>query len=285
MKELKFNIKYLFNRKELYFAFLIIMWINLIYIFTQFMPGLKGELYPALEECSLAHNITTNLLSLMYILVYLTFPLVCNMVLGDSSWRDIHENTGNILYPRLNMKKVIVTRWLLSILVPFLMNFFVLTLSYFVLNGVFIESFTDLNLSLAFDIDFNNIGYLGRLVEKSPLLYISIVNAKVSLFIGLLSGFGYSISFFLKNKISVYFSVLLLQIINDLIFHSIANLYLIAVENDFPYALFLLRLGNCTYTSQLLDNDHLLPTIYLFIFSTLMATIPLLIALKRKDQI
>lgn len=285
MKELKFNLKYLLNRKELYLAFIIVMWIHLVYLFTQFQPGLNGMLYPSLEERAILHTIFMNNGSLMYILFYLIIPLACNMIFADTSWKDLYENTGNTLYPRIDMKRSIKIRWMLSLVVTFIIVFLGFMLSYMVLISVFKDGYVAIGHgSPAFNIDIYP-ALLKELMIENPFLYTTLEYARISLIISFLSGFGYSISFFIKNKIFVYFSVLALQIGHDVILLGAYNVYLSILHSGTQIPEHIIRFGEGAYAKQFNTLYYLTPAIYCLIFTFLLALVPLLLALRKKDYI
>ena len=111
MKELKYNIKYLLNRKEFYFAILVTFTINLIQVFLSVHESLRlnqffEELYTG-EYQFILYNVNVNLHALIFVVI----PIICSMVLSDSNLIENKLKTTNMLITRINYKKIFLLEY------------------------------------------------------------------------------------------------------------------------------------------------------------------------------
>lgn len=217
MKELKFNLKLLVYRKELYFAIFVIFLVNIIQCFMtiQYSSGLNFLVengYSA-EYQTILYNPMVALNSIIIIV----FPVVCATIFSDSSWLEERHKTFNIIYPRLNHKKNSMIRYLLSLFIPFIVCFLGFMLNYGIMRLVF-KSGTLLTFSNCFSFYLvPGNGFLDNLRLENPVQYIISISAVVSLAIGLLSSLSYSFSVFFKKRVFIYFIPLLTIIFIELV--------------------------------------------------------------------
>ncbi len=217
MKELKFNLKLLVYRKELYFAIFIIFLVNIIQCFMaiQYSSGLNlfVENGYSAEYQTILYNNTVSLNSIIIIV----FPIVCSMIFSDSSWCENNDRIFHVLYPRLNHRKNSIIRYGLSFLVPFVICFLGFMMNYGIMRLVF-QSGT---LGTFFnDVGFyirSNSNFLDSLRISNPVFYIVSISCVVSFAVGLLSSLSYSLSVFFKKRVFIYFIPLFIIILFELI--------------------------------------------------------------------
>ncbi len=222
MKELKYNINYLINRKELYFALLITFATSLIHIFLCIKESLRlnqfyEELYTG-EYQFILYNVNVNLQTLILIIV----PIICSMILSDSNILENKFKTTNILITRINYKKNILIRVLSCIIITFIICFLSFAFNYIVLRIIF---GTGNSITLTQGVAFNLYSLPGFFLDniriQNPTLFVVLINLCVSFIYGLLSAFSYAISFFVKNRIIIYFIPLIFLILTDMLLNRI----------------------------------------------------------------
>lgn len=206
MRELKFNLKYIFYKKEFYIAIIAVLFTNLIHLFLTIKQNINfgnfAETANTAEYQFILNNFEINFLLFLVFII----PIFCSMILSDSSWYEEKNKITNILHNRINYRKNIVIRFILSILISFLIVFISVILNYFILvllfgSGNSATSFYELPIYI---LNYNNI-FLSSLRVSNPVLYVLALDFHVSLLISLLSAISYSLSFFIKQRIFVYF--------------------------------------------------------------------------------
>ncbi len=222
MKELKYNIKLLLKRKELYFSIICILLVNLIHIFLTIHYNSSTQLlvenqYSA-EYLAILYSVDVNL----DMLIIIIFPILCATIFSDSSLFEKKEKISTILHCRLNKKKLILTRFLTIIVSVFLISFVGFLMNYISLiciygSGNAVTYFQ----SPAFYLIGNTNIFLDTLRLSNPILFYICITAHVSFLISLLSGLAYSISFFVKQKIWVYVSPFVVLLASEFILSSL----------------------------------------------------------------
>ena len=155
MKELKFNINYLLNKKEFYFAIFIALAINLIHVFLSIQDSLRlnqffEELYTG-EYQFILYNINVNLQALLFIV----FPIICSMILSDSNFIENKLKTTNMINNRIRPNRNILIRLLLCVMLTFLICFFSFLFNYIVLRIIFGSgNFATFTQDVAFHLDY-----------------------------------------------------------------------------------------------------------------------------------
>ena len=241
MKEFRFNLKYLFTRKELYISFICILLVNLIHVFLVLRDGFKTGIIYEFAYTAEYKNILYNAMGTYGIVIVLVLPIACSMILGDSTWLDFKRKNESILQTRLNIKKLVVSRWFLSFIVPFVFSF----IGFFA-NYITLVSFMGTGhrytfvLSMPYALMTHPAYFLDSLRLDNPVLFTVIIFMHVSLILGLLSSITYSFSLFSKNRIGIYFIVPSLMILFEVVL-SVFNLspYSIVVQL-FPASFFTL---------------------------------------------
>ncbi len=222
VKELKFNIKYLLNRKEFYFALFVAFAINLIHVFLCVHESLRlnqffEELYTG-EYQFILYNANVNL----HALIFVIFPIICSMILSDSNLMENKLKTTNMLITRINFKKNILIRVLLCIIITFIICFFSFLFNYIVLIIIFGTGNTVVfTQGVAFHLEQLPGFFLDNIRLQNPVIFAILINLCVSLIYGLLSAISYAVSFFVKNRIIIYFVPLIFLILTELLLYSI----------------------------------------------------------------
>ncbi|MEG0021586.1 MAG: hypothetical protein RSB77_06625 [Bacilli bacterium] len=222
MKELKYNIKYLFNKKELYLAIIIVFIINLVHVFLCVNESLRlNQFYE--EFCTgeyqfILYNINVSLQTLLIIII----PIVCNMILSDSDVLENRNKITNLLITRIDFKKNIIVRFVLCFLVTTFICFFGFLFNYIILRFIYgTGNNVTLTQGVAFSLNSMNGFFLDNVRLLNPVLFVVLINVSTSIIYGLLSAFSYSISLFIKNKLIIYFIPIIFLVILDMLFSRI----------------------------------------------------------------
>lgn len=258
MKELKFNLKYLFNKKELYFGIIGILLINSIHLFLVIQSDNYYELMPRGEYQFILYNTTVTL----NILVIVATPILCSMILSDSCWLDRKRKIDNVLYMRLDYRKLIFTRWLSSIIIAFILIFLGFMLNYISCIALFGSG----NDSTSFQgLAYNMIGvedfFLDTIRMTNPVLFIIAISLHVSFIFSLLSGISFLLSFFTKQRLVVYFQILLFMIVFEAIFSFLGVNGLSIIKQLQPFSRFTFMDASILYIALLLINMILIAII------------------------
>ena len=267
MKEFKFSIKMISQKKETYIVICSVLLINLYHAILLIKPYLADGIIiewvrSAEEQFILTNNWTLSIRNIIMVV----FPILCTLILGDSSWEEKKNNTENILYPRLSTKKLILVRWILSFIIPFFIVFLGLMLNYVTLYLIFGTGH--------FMVDFPVSSYNFIIPElflsdfrlNNPSLYIVLGSLHYSVIMGLLSSIAYSYSSYVKQRVFIYFQPLFFMIISSLI-------------------LSIVGLEKITILSQLLiaANRTVMDSIYVYIILFFISCIPLIFSLRKRD--
>lgn len=222
MKELKFNLRYLLNRKELYFSIIVIFFINLIHVILCVNESLRLRMFIENSYTSEYQFILYNAQIALNVLIIIVFPTALSLIFADSSWSDKKNKTINLLYTRLNYKKNIIVRLCLAVIVSFIISFVGFLLNYFLLKIIY-GSGNNLThfQSLAFSLTTESSWFLDDLRVSNPVAFAFVINCTVSLLLGLLSGLSYLSSFFIRKRIIIYFVPLTFLIMTDLLLPKI----------------------------------------------------------------
>lgn len=216
MKELKFNLRFLLRKKELYYAIIVILLINLLHvIFVVKDSSCLAETCRSGEYQFILNNHFVQFTPM----VVLVFPIVCALIFSDTSWCDIKYGTGNLLYTRVNYKKNILVRLVLTFLVSFLIVFIGVILNYATLRFIFgTGNVTTHAQSTGFYLNSLPDRFLDSTRLSNPQLYAVLLCGHISLIIALLVTVSYSFSFFIKQRIFIYFLPVFLIILFAFIF-------------------------------------------------------------------
>lgn len=220
MKELKFNIRYLFTRKELYIAFITVLSMNLLCNIFTISSGdeILKLVYPQLMESAEGQSLLLRG-SNFVLLILIVFSIVCSMIFADTSWQDINENIGVLLHTRLNPKKNIIVRWFLSIIVTTLICFIGYMLGYLSLLPIFGSGYTFYEFRYpAYAMILLPEFFMRDILMEQPMLYMALYSFLSSLMFGLISSISYSFSLFVKHRLSTNFSGFAIVIIWFFIF-------------------------------------------------------------------
>ncbi len=238
LKELKFNLNYVMHKRELYFAFIAAMIISLVHIFLI----IQGSDYIEFANTSEYLILPTNSIEDFSPILVLAFPVIGALIFSDSSWLDRSRKSELMFYTRLNPKKNIICRAFLSFAVTFVLFFIVLTINYLVLYLIFGSGIRyPLDQSYPFNISGISQVFLDELRTVRPILYALIGIGHVSILLGMLSLLSYCISFFVRQRLVIYFQVLLImfvyeQIVSFVGFQKISIIYQLQLMSHFSPA-------------------------------------------------
>lgn len=241
MKELKFNIKCILHRKELYIAVLSILLINLfqVYLCVKDFIDYPSHLIPTAEYQFILYNVNVVLSAI----IILIFPILFSTVFADATFLENQRKTTNLLYVRFNMKKNIIIRAILSFFITFIICFIGFMFNYLILRIIFgtgnlITPFQDTSFLLHTGDSF----FLDNIRIINPRLFVTLISLSVSIIMGLLTMLSYSISSFIKQKVLIYFSPIIFLILWEVIvsfFHFNKSLSVITMLQPFScYNLF-----------------------------------------------
>lgn len=222
MKEFKYNIKYLVNKKEIYFAIFIAIAINLIHAFLSVHESLRlnsffEELYTS-EYQFILYNVNVNLHALIFVVI----PIICSMILSDSNFLENRLKTTNMLITRLNFKKNIFIRLIICVIITFSICFISFLFNYVILRIIFeTGNYVVFTQGVAFHLESLSEFFLDNIRLKNPIIFVMLINLCVSFVYGLLSGLSYAVSFYVKNRIVVYLVPLIFLISTELLFYII----------------------------------------------------------------
>ena len=263
MKELKFNINYLVQKMELYYAFIGLMTVSFTQIFLVVLRANYLEFFQTSEYLLLPMNTIEDFGPI----IVLAFPVITALIYSDSSWLDRNRKTNNMLYTRLNIKKNIICRVFLSFAVSFMLVFFVLLINYICLRIIFGSGIRiTLEQSLPFNINGMNTIFLDNLRITNPTIYAIVSISHVSFLLGMLSSLSYCISFFVRQRLVIYFQVLLIMFCYELI-------------------ITVTRFENISIIKQLQLMSHFTITdaLILYIIFVILIVILLKIIIKREE--
>lgn len=224
MKELKFNLKYIVHKKEIYFSIFILFLINLIHVLLCIIQSSGFNVYKQNYYTAEYQFILYNPFVSLSVLLIIMIPVLCSMIISDSNYLESKRRTFNMLELRINHKKNIITRLFLSFIITFTLCFLSFLFNYISLIIIYGSGN---NITYFQEAPFNLLVYkswfLDNLRLYNPVLFTLIINILVSFMYGLLVSFSYAISFYVKNRIVIYFAPLCYEIISELIF-NILNL-------------------------------------------------------------
>ena len=260
MKELKFNLRYLLKRQELYFAIIAIL---IICLFQAGMVVFKAQ-YIELEPTSEYLFILTNTDINLNPIIILVLPVIGSLILSDSSWLELNRQTDTLLYMRLDYRKNIIIRWILSIAVTFIIVFIGLILNYLTLRFIFGSgNKIVIKQSMAYNLMPQNGLFLENIRMSSPTLFAILSSLHVSFLLGLLSGISYCMSFYIRQRLVIYFQILLLMFIYEIIsanlgFGNISIINQLQIMNFFTISDVLILYGLLIIISGLLLGYYLI---------------------------
>lgn len=251
MKELKFNIAYLFNKKEFYFGIIGVLLVNIVHIFLVIQGNEFYEMMPKGEYQFILYNTTISL----SILVIVVFPILCSMILSDSCWLEKHRKTDNLLYMRLNYRKSTYIRWGLSIIITFVIVFIGFMLNYIFLVLLFGSGNV---ITTVQSMAYNLVGipefFLDSIRMVNPVLFVILLSLHVSFIMGLLSGIAFGLAFFTRQRLVVYFQILLFMIVLEAIFSFIGINALSIIKQLQPFSRFSMQDASILYTVLIVMN-------------------------------
>lgn len=275
MKELKFNIQYIFRKKEFYLMILFLILIvtaNVIFSSNEFLSHSRDFKETAPTALSLVLFSKEGTRTLLPICL-LSFPILSSLIFSDLSWTERKEKSDYLLFNRLSYKKNIWVRFLLTIIGTFLLIFIALTLDYICLSLIFGNGnrFILGGNRIAFNLfPFWKESFLSSLSYQNPDLYIILCNAHVALTFALLAGVGYAFSFFIKQRLILYFITPVILMVCEAVFNLIET-STFSLRYFSPLSQLQLTVGNTM-------NAYILYFILFFI-----SFITIILHLRKKD--
>lgn len=269
LNELKFNLKLMLKKKELIFAILIALILNIVHVILVISDIKNQQMFLSNYYSAEYSFILYNPLVTFSSLIIIIFPLILTLVFSDIGWREKKDNTITFLHTRINIKRNVLVRIFTIFLVSFTISFVSFFLNYLMLsiilkNGTIITFFQE----LPFDLNYYPEYFLDKLRYNDPFIFCISINLIISGLIGLLCVFSYSISFWVRQKLVIYFSPLIYMIFSELIFPTIGFKSLSIVRLLQPFARFSL-------------NDVVISSIFILILSFLL----LFIKVQKKDYV
>lgn len=267
LNELKFNLKLMLKKKELIFAILVALILNIIHVILVISDIKNQQMflnnYYSAEYSFILYNPLVTFSSLIIII----FPIILTLIFSDIGWREKKDSTITFLHTRINVKRNTFVRIFTIFLVTFIISFISFFLNYLLLstilqNGTTITFFQE----LPFDLNYYSEYFLDKLRYNNPFIFCLSINFIISSLIGLLCVFSYSISFWVRQKLVIYFSPLIYMIFSELIFPAIGLKSLSIVRLLQPFARFSF-------------NDVIISAIFIFVLSLLI----LAIKIRKKD--
>ena len=187
MKELKFNINYLFHRREFYFAILIAFFVNLIHVLLCVNQSIRMELFYENMHSGEYQFILYNPIVTLNVLLIIVFPIIFSMIFSDSNFLENKRKTVYMLAMRMNNKKNILSRILLSIIITFFICFFSFLFNYILLILIYGSGNTiTYYQETAFHLTSQSSWFLDNLRLNNPVLFVFVINLLVSFMYGLL---------------------------------------------------------------------------------------------------
>lgn len=221
MREFRFCIKFIFNRYEFYVALFVSLFIGGFHaVYTvqanQVLPdaGFSGD------YLFILFNIFQN----VYSFLILILPIALGLILSDSNWQEKYRGTETMLAVRLNRKKLIISRFIMSIIMSFVVAISGLLLNYLILRGCYGGGYRmTYNQEMPFAIRGVSRLYLNKLMITEPAKAVLSASLMFSLEMGMLSGFSYAASFYIPRRfrLAIYLMPLILLIFSELL----ANLF------------------------------------------------------------
>lgn len=211
MKELKFNIQYMFQRKEFYLAIFISFAIQLIHVILniQFYQSYYLEEIVSGEYQFILYNINISFNAIIVVI----FPILFAMIFSDMNVLEDKRKTTNLLCMRLSKKKNILVRLFLSFMVTFGLSLIGFLYNYVLLRIIFgtgnLLSYTQ---EPAFLLQMDTTWFLDSIRIANPTLFILLISISVSFILGLLSSFSYAAANVINKKVVVYFVPLIFLI-------------------------------------------------------------------------
>ncbi len=266
MKELKFNLNLIFRKKEFYLFLIAMLIIVTLDVFSSIRNSIElGEYYETAQS-AMYHMIVFKMDWLAPFLL-LSIPIFATLSFSDSSYLEKEGKIEHLLYSRLSYKKNIIVRYIINVILVFLIVFISLLLEYFALSIIY-GTVNKANIygDSSFCLSIFNSQFLDSLRISSPNLYVLFNSLHFSILYALLVGSVYSFSFFLKKKIFIYFGgtafILIVMCITEIL--------------NIPQFGFI-------YQAQWAMNYSIADCIYLIFFLFILGIAPLLVILRKKD--
>lgn len=272
MKELKFNMNYFFKKKELYFMIiflLLVVIMNIIFV-TKENTSRIDDFKETIQTAESLTIFGGGGIWILLPLCLLSIPIFSALIFSDVNWVERKEKMDYLLYNRLSYTKNIIIRFFLTIIGTFLLVFVALMLDYLCLSYLYGNGpILDKVGGAAFNF-IPNIDFLKQFSYTNPISHTILCNIHISILFGLLAGFSYTCSFFIKQKVILYFQGPVILLVMEVLFGSI---------NIGGY-----YLRHFSLLTQLqLSVGEYVNAIVLYIFLFLVSSILIMIHLRKKD--
>lgn len=258
MKELKYNIRFLLNKKELYYCILGVFLINAVHVFMVINHYASDAVLKTAEYQFILYNSEVTITTLLILAV----PILTSLILADTSWNDEHIGYNNFLKTRMNIKKNIWIRMFLSIMVTSIICFIGFMLNYITLcfifgSGNLIIHFQSLPYHLVLEPEF----FLDNIRYTNPVLFAVLISMHEAFIFGLLSAVSYTLSFFTKQKLVVYFQVILFMILIEVAFSFLGIGGFSIIKQLQPFSMFTIWHSIVLYAVLLMVS--IMPLVYI----------------------
>lgn len=210
-KAIQLNLKLLINRKEFYFSITAMLALILIHtgisIFSQ-----SGRLADYLRTGEYQLILTSGIVDFRYISIFI-FPILTIMLFSDSLACEKNENWNKLVFSRINYRKYLITKLVVSFFASLLIIFFVLTLNYAICalifrSGVYADSFGS---SVAYVQQLSGFRY------ENVQLYTMLTNFKFSMICAFISLTSTILSLYTSKRVIINFSVMATMLISFLL--------------------------------------------------------------------
>ena len=221
MKEFRFNWQYLLKKNEFWAAVFIVLAINV------FAAGVSIFTYDSNFAMTMTADyqfVLNNVYVNMLAAVILIIPVALGLVFSDADWLEEKRRTDILLYARIDHRKNILVRFVMSVGVSFLIAMAGFALNYLIL---FLVYGSGNRMWYAQDLPYNMIGYpdiiTNNLWLSFPFVAVAVEAVVVSIMLGLLSGLCYAISFYIPRRflVVIYLMPFLILLLSDIVMTSL----------------------------------------------------------------
>lgn len=222
MRELKYNIKMLFSRPELYFSIIILQIVSLAQMFLAIRHTINlqmGNMPIFVEKAHAAEQLSlmTNSEVPFRIVLLLVFPVVCSLAFSGLHQEERINNMKVFFGFRRNNKLDLIIKYVLCFIIAYALCMFTVLMNYFILRAIFGSGVFTSNYGGGAILikDFGH--FLFKQYISNSTLYMIFIANHISILIGFLSCLSMTISFFVENKIVGYFSTVIAIVLLEIV--------------------------------------------------------------------
>ena len=218
MKIWKYNLLLIEKQKVIYFILCALMIFSLSDILIVFIKNYEWIAYT--QNCPSADYLSILTYPFLRIAPFLIFglPFLFNTLLGDSTFMELKQGNCAFLHTRMDYMKNILIRYFLSIILVFLLSCFCFFLNYISFSIIFGNgNMVTYRSDLPFMQEVSTKWFLDTLKFDNPMMYSIMLMLHISMIYALLAGLSYALSFLFKKRILIYFSSMILIIVDEFI--------------------------------------------------------------------